>query len=69
MMVVEDTEEQMGRVFSTNGTPLMAVPLFRYLRQTLSFSDNNWTAIEQNLQRAEGKWGWLEMILGKGGRR
>ena len=33
--------------------------------QTLLSSNNNWLAVEQNLQRARGKWGQLTNILGR----
>ena len=38
------------------GTPLTEVPLFEYLEQTLSSSDDDWSSVEQNLWRAQGKW-------------
>ena len=56
-LVVEDTEECKGRVFSAYGKPLTAVPLFKYLGRTSLSSDNDWQAGEQNLQRARGEWG------------
>ena len=55
----------MGRVFSTYGTPMAAVSSFRYLGQTLSSSNNDWTAVERNSRRARGKWGRLAKILGR----
>ena len=64
-LVVEETEERMGRVFSAYGTPLTAVPSFKYLWRTFSYSDNDWPEVEQNLQRERGKWGKLEKILGR----
>ena len=67
MLVVEDTEERMGRVFLVYGTPLTEVPLFKYLRQMLSSSDGNWPAVEQNLRRARGKWGRLAKLWGREG--
>ena len=57
----------MERVFSAYGTPPTAVSLFRNLGRTLSSSDNNWTAVERNLRRAQGKRGWLAKILGREG--
>ena len=53
----------MGRVFLSYGTLLAAVSLFWYLGRMLSSSNDNWTAVEQNLQRAQGKWGRLAKIL------
>ena len=35
--------------------------------QTFSSTDDNWMAVEQNLGRAWGKWGWLAKILGREG--
>ena len=55
----------MGRVFSAYGTPLAAVSSFRYLRRTLSSTDRDWPAVEQNIRRARGKWWQMEKILGR----
>ena len=57
----------MERVFSAYGTPLTVVSLFRYLERTLFSTDKNWPAVEQNLQRAQVKWGRLVKILGREG--
>ena len=48
-------------------TPLRAVYLFRYLGRPFSSSDTDWPEVEQNLWRAQGKWGHLEKILGREG--
>ena len=53
----------MGRVFSEYGTLLMAVPSFKYLGQTMLSSNENWTVVEQNLRREQGKWGRMVKIL------
>ena len=53
-LVVKETEEQMRRVFLTYRTPLTSVPLFNYSGRTLSSSNNNWPAVEQNLHKARG---------------
>ena len=57
----------MGRVFSAYVTPLMAVPLFKYLGRTSLSSDNDWPTVEQNLQRAQVKVGMTGKYFGKGG--
>ena len=57
----------MGRVLLEYGTLLMVVPSFKYLERTLLSSNNNWTAVEQNLKRAQEKWVQLEKILGREG--
>ena len=44
--------------------PLEAVPSFKYLGRILSSTDNNWPAVEKNLQQAQGKWGLIVKILG-----
>ena len=64
-LVVEETDEQIGRVLLAYGTPLMVVSSFPYLGLMLSSYDNNWPVVEQNLWRAQGKWGRLAKILGK----
>ena len=66
-LVVEETEEQMGRVFLDYETALTLVSLFRYLGQTLLSSNNNCLAVERNLWRAQRKWGWISEILGREG--
>ena len=57
----------MRRVFSEYVTPLMAVPLFKYLGSTLLSSDNDGTVVEQNLERAQVKVGTTGEGFGKGG--
>ena len=64
-MVVEETEEQIGRFFPEYGTPLMAVSLFCYLGQTLSSSNDDWPVVERNIRRARGKWGRMAKLLGR----
>ena len=66
-LMVEDTEKQKGRVFLAHGTLLTAVSLFWYLVKTLSSTDDDWPAVEWNLWRARGGWGWLTKILGREG--
>ena len=46
---------------------MTAVPLFKDLVQTLSSSDDDWMAVEQNLRTAQVKWGQLAKILGREG--
>ena len=43
------------------------VTLFNYLGRTLSSSEINSPAAEQNLQNAQGKWGRQAMIVGSEG--
>ena len=64
-MVVDDTEVHMGGVFLVYGIPLMAVSLFRYFGITLSYTNDDWPAVEQNLRRERVKWGRLAKILGR----
>ena len=65
--MVEDTEENMGRVLLAYATPLMAVSLFRYLGRTLSSTNDDWPEVEHNLQRAWGKLERMAKILGREG--
>ena len=46
---------------------LGVVTSLEYLGQTLSSCDNNLPVVEQNLQKARGKWGRLAKILGREG--
>ena len=46
----------MGRVLSAYGTPLMSVPLFKYLGRMLSSSSDDWPAVEQILRQAQLNW-------------
>ena len=57
----------MGRVFSAYGTTLTEDPLFKYLVRSLSSSNNDWSAVEQNIWRAWGKLVQLEKLLGREG--
>ena len=66
-LVVVETEERMGRVFSAYGKPLTEVPSFNYLGQTSSSSNNYWPVVEQNIRREKGKWGQPVKILGRDG--
>ena len=66
-LVAEDTEERTERVFLEYWKALLAVHLFKYLGRMLSSSDNNWTEVEQNLRRVQGKWGRLAKIFGREG--
>ena len=66
-LVIEETEECIGRVLLAYGTPLMAVYLFRYLGQMLLSSDDDYPAVGWNIRRARGKWGRPEKILGREG--
>ena len=45
-LVIEKTEDQMGKVFSAYGTPLTAAYLFCYLGQTVLSNDEDWLAVE-----------------------
>ena len=65
--MVEEKEEQIGRVLLEYGTPLTAVYSFRYLGQTLLSTEDDWTVVERNLWRARGNgdgwrisWEWRE---------
>ena len=62
-LLVEDTEEYMGRVLSAYDTPLTEVFYLYYLGKTFSSIDDDWPAVERNLCRAHGKWGKLENIF------
>ena len=53
----------MGRVFLAYGTPIMAVSLFWYLGKTLLSAENDWLAVERNLQRDLVNWERLTKIL------
>ena len=57
----------MGRIFPAYGTPLTAVPSFKYLGRTLSSSDENWPTVEQNIWRARGGVGATGKDFGKVG--
>ena len=56
-----------GGVFLAYGALLTAISSFRYLRQMLSSSKDDWPEVEKNLQRARGKWGRLVKILEREG--
>ena len=64
-LLFEETEKHMGLVFLVYGKPLKAVSLFRYLGRTLLSTEEDWSVVEWNLQRARGKWGQLTKILGR----
>ena len=66
-LAVAEIEERMGRVFSAYGTPLTAVPSFKYLGRILSSTNIDWTLVDQNMQQDPVKWG--EMVNTLGGER
>ena len=66
--MVEETEDQMGQVFLVYGTPLTALSSFWNLGKTLSCTDENWSEVEQNLQRAQ-ELGMAGKYIGKRGSR
>ena len=66
-LLVDYTEEQMGRVFPAYGTPLTVVSLFQYLLQKLLSTENDRTAVERNLRRERGNRVSLAKILGREG--
>ena len=55
-MVVEEMEDQMGRVFLAYVTLLTAVYLFWYMGLMLLSTNNDWPMVEQNLRRVRGNW-------------
>ena len=65
-MVVEETEERMGRVFLAYGTRTTTVILFKYLVRNLLSSDNDCMAVEQNLRQVWVKW--VRMMIFWGGK-
>ena len=62
-MIFADTEEWMGRVFSAYGVTLTAVPSFKYLERILLSTNDNWPAVEPNLQRSRVKWVQMVKVL------
>ena len=55
-LVAAEIKKRVERFFLANGTLLTAVTLFKYLRQTLSSSNDDLLAVEQNLWQARVKW-------------
>ena len=64
-MVVEETEERMGRVLLAYGIPLAAVPSFKYLGCILLPTNNDWPEVKQNLRQARVNWGQMVRTLGR----
>ena len=62
-LVVTKTEEWMGSVLSAYGTTMTAVTSFKYLGRIMLTTKNNWPEVDQNLRRAQGKWGRMVKIL------
>ena len=66
-LVVAETEEHMGRVFSEYGMTLISVTSFKYLGRILLSPDDDWPLAEQNIRQAQGKWEKMVNILGSEG--
>ena len=44
-----------------------AVSEFRYLGRLLTATDDDWSAVAGNTQKARVSWGWLARVLGREG--
>ena len=66
-LVIAETEEQMGRFFSSYRKLLMSVPPFKYLVKIMLTSDDNCLAVKQNPQQTQEKWVQLVNLLGREG--
>ena len=66
-LFVAYTEERVGRVFLSYGIILTSLPSFNYLGFMLLSSDNDWSAVDQNILRAQGNWGRMVNLFGREG--
>ena len=62
-----ETPENAERVFHAYGKPMEAVSEFRYLRQLLTATDDEWPAVAGNIRKARVSWGRLALVLGREG--
>ena len=55
------------RSFIAYGRPLEMVTSFKYLAQVISATDNDWTEVVRNLDRAKMVWRRMSWILSREG--
>ena len=55
------------RAFHAYGKQMRAVTEFRYLGRVLTTTDDDWSAVAGNIQRAQVIWGRLAWVLGREG--
>ena len=66
-LAAEEEGEVTARASSAYGCPMDMVNSFRYLGQVISATDNDWTAVVNNLSRARAVWGRMTRILSREG--
>ena len=64
-LVEEEVWDSTERDFRLYGLPLTLFTYFNYLGQISMDSDNDWTMVVRNLQKARKKWDRLTSILGQ----
>ena len=64
-MVAEEAREGMYQAFRAYGHLLTMVEEFNYLCHIITASDDEWTAVVGNLQKARKKWERTSRILGR----
>ena len=58
-----ETRENLEREFHAYGQPMEAVSEFWYLGRLLTATDDDWTAVERNIKKAQRIWGRLAWVL------
>ena len=59
--------ENSERAFHAYGKPMEVVSEFRYLGRLLTATDDDWSAVAGNTQKARVSWGRLARVLGREG--
>ena len=62
-----ETRENAERVFHAYGKRMEAVSEFRYLGRLITATDDDWSAVAGNIQKARVIWGRLARVLGREG--
>ena len=62
-----ETRENLERAFHAYGQLMEAVLEFRYLGRLLTATDDDWTAVAGNINKARRSWGRLAQVLGREG--
>ena len=62
-----EARENSERAFEVYGAPIESVSEFKYLGRILTVTDDDWSAVIENLRKARRSWGRLTRVLSREG--
>ena len=66
-MAEEEMQERADRTFQAYNIPLEMVTSFKYLGRVLTAVGKDWSAVVENLRKAQKSCAWMTMILRREG--